>query len=260
MTQLQLRRRAAVPLAVAAVVLAVIAIAATVAPGGPGGDAGPSASGTIQPVGSAPDETEPTHHARPRDAQIEPEPAPGPTAVGGEPWDQAASVACAGRVEEGLHEVAQLARDGGTTSFWSAGRRWAVCDHEPDGSEPLVTTGGSPRAGFTDDSWRLRSTKQTSSGGVRFLAGGRLPWPVQELTYDFPDGHVERARFVRSADGSDDTWWVLTRSVAADEVRGLAGAPAALTVSLVGGAAEAFRLPWRDATCVEEGFVCASVE
>lgn len=190
----------------------------------------------------------------PSEPQIGPEPTAGPTPVGGLPWDDSVSRTCAGTLGPVYTEVAQTADEIGTTSFWVAGDRWASCDVLRDSAaEPaVVKSHDGAGSGFDARSLLVSSTvvpgQGGGSGGVRFTAGGPLPWPVQEISYRFPDGHVEQARFVRSVDGGE-VWWAVaytategalvdpgTRSADLDPV----------TVSILGAAAEAFRLPWED--------------
>ena len=218
----------------------------------------------------------PSHTSTPTDSgpDIEPDLPPGetpaPTPVGGRPWNTAVSDACAtavtGEAGNGLQEVAQTADDGGVISFWSAGDRWVVCDmltgadcadgadgaDDADGAEPvLVASSDGDRDRLDKASLSLSSTPVTDGHGettaVRFAAGGLLPFPLLELTYTFPDGHTEEARFVRSDDGSGDTWWSVTYTA----TEGVLVDPTAdpkeldpLEVSIVGGGAEAFLVPW----------------
>ena len=203
----------------------------------------------------------------PSGAVIDPEPAPGetpaPTPVGGRPWDAEVTAACeqalAGQDGAGEdwagQEVAQTANDGGVTSFWADGTRWVLCDRllGADAPPPVLVVSGPPDAGLSGRALLLGSTLVSGADGepaaVRLVAGGRLPWPVAEIGYAFPDGHTENAAFVRSDDGAADTWWSVTYT-ATDGVLvdpGDEADLAPLVVSVVGGAAEAFRLPWDEA-------------
>lgn len=188
--------------------------------------------------------------------QIGPEPTAGPTPVGGLPWDDAVSRTCAEAVGPAYTEAAQTADETGTTSFWVAGDRWASCDvlrgagAEPAAEPAVVESSTGAGSGFDAPSLSVSSTVVPGEGGgsagVRFTAGGRLPWPVQEIRYTFPDGHAEQARFVRSVDG-DAVWWAVAYT-ATDGVLVDPGTRSAdldpVTVSILGAAAEAFRLPW----------------
>lgn len=192
------------------------------------------------------------------DAQIDPMPSGGSTPVGGQPWNGDASAKCEQAVGPGYTEMAQTSDAAGVTSFWSGGRRHAVCDvvlAPADDGEPAVTVSPSRRAapaGFDEGRLSLSTAVVGPEAGpdaVRFVAGGLLPWPVEEISYTFPDGHVEQARFVASEDGSGDTWWVVAYtatdgplvdpSTTSDELE-------PVSISIVGAAAEAFRLPWED--------------
>jgi hypothetical protein len=187
------------------------------------------------------------------DPQIDPMPTDGETPSGGEPWDANATERCGAAVAAGLTQVAQSADDSGVTTFWSDGARWAVCDLVA-GTEPTVLAGvNKARAGFDEQTLSVATTALLASGGageaVRVVAGGRLPWPVQEISYTFPDGHTEEARFVTGVDDAGEGWWTVTYT-ATDGVLVDPDADAAgldpVTISVVGAAAEAFRLPWED--------------
>lgn len=216
-------------------------------------------SPTAKPTDSGPD----------IDPDLPPGETPAPTPVGGLPWDTAVSDACATAVVDeagnGLQEVAQTADDGGVISFWSAGRQWVACDmltgtdatggtDAADGAQPvLVASSDGGREHFDKASLSLSSTPVTDADGettaVRFAAAGLLPFPLLELTYTFPDGHTEEARFVRSDDGSGDTWWSVTYTPTDGVLVDPAGDPTELdplTISIVGGGAEAFRVPWAE--------------
>ncbi len=201
----------------------------------------------------------------PGDVQIDPEPPPGqspaPTPVGGQPWDAGVTSVCAQALTNegitGLDQVAQTADGHGVTSFWAAGKRSVVCDALTGVDAPppvLLRSAPGSQRGFDDATLGLASTVVTGPDGevsaIRYVAGGRLPWPVQEIGYTFPDRHTERARFVRSGNRSADTWWSVTYT--AED--GLLVAPDTdpadlepLVVAVTGGAAEAFRLPWDEA-------------
>ncbi|HET6626043.1 MAG TPA: hypothetical protein VFG63_06605 [Nocardioidaceae bacterium] len=202
---------------------------------------------------------------------IEPDLPPGqsPAAspLGGQPWDATVSAACAETLESqagsaDLEQVAQTAHDGGVTSFWERGTRWVVCDALTGADAPppvLIASHRRARLGFDGRALALASTAVTGPDGevsaVRYVAAGRLPWPVQEITYTFPDGHTERARFVRSENGPD-TWWAVSYTAEDGILVDPDTDPAdlePLVVSVVGGAAEAFRLPWDQARTPTEG-------
>jgi hypothetical protein len=200
-------------------------------------------------AGSAADRT-----ASAPDLQIDPMPSDGQTPSGGEPWDATATERCASAVAPGLTQVAQSADGSGVTTFWTEGPRWAVCDHVA-GTEPTVLAGvAKAREGFDEQALSVATTAvPAGSGGgddaLRVVAGGRLPWPVQEISYTFPDGHTEDARFVSGVDAVGNGWWAVTYTVTdgvlvAPEAEAAALEP--VTISVVGAAAEAFRLPWED--------------
>jgi hypothetical protein len=187
------------------------------------------------------------------DPQIDPMPTDGKTPSGGEPWDAAATEQCGAAVGTGLVQVAQSADGSGVTTFWAEGTRWAVCDLVA-GTEPTVLAGAATAgAGFDEQALSVATTAVPAAAGageaVRVVAGGRLPWPVQEISYTFPDGHVEEARFVAGTDAAGDGWWTVTYTatdgVLVDPETEVAELDP-VTISVVGAAAEAFRLPWED--------------
>lgn len=164
----------------------------------------------------------------------------------------------------GLQEVAQTANDGGVTSFWMAGKKSVACDAlgGQDAPTPALLASG-PRASLDERALGLSTTVVTDSNGattaVRFAAGGKLPWPVYEMTYVFPDGHSENATFVRSDDGSGDTWWSVSYTATDGVLVDPDTDPAKLeplTISIIAGAAQAFRRPWDEATCAQTNFTC----
>ena len=196
------------------------------------------------------------------DPQIAPEPGGTPTPVGGRPWDDGVSRECArsvpGGAAGGMTEVAQTADGAGVTSFWSGAAEVAVCDvlQDPDSDEVLSLTMNTARRdaprGFDEDRLSLSTLvvgPETDPSAVRFVAGGLLPWPVEQISYTFPDGHTAEAQFVSSVDGSDETWWVVAYTATDGPLVDPTTTTAELepvTISIVGAAAEAFRLPWED--------------
>lgn len=180
------------------------------------------------------------------DAQIDPTPSAGQTPVGGAPWDQEASEACAAAVGEGLTQVAQSADEHGVTTFWASGRRWTVCDVAAGGSQPALIGPRRGATGFDERSLALTSTR-LDDGAVRYVAAGRLPWPVQEIGYTLPDDTLAQARFVTSEDDPDVAWWVVAHTAVDGPLADGAqtGLPP-VTITVTGGAAEAFRVPWED--------------
>ena len=197
------------------------------------------------------------------EAEIDPGPVdPGATPVGGEPWKTEVSAVCAGAVAAeggvGFDEVAQTSDGGAVASFWASGGRSVVCDvlTADDGTTvtTLVPSGANGSRGFDERALLLGSSVVRGEDGsptaVRYVAGGRLPWRVDELGYAFPDGRRARAVFVESTDGSGDVWWSVGYTATEGPLADPATDPAdvdPLTVSVVGAAAEAFRLSWGDA-------------
>jgi hypothetical protein len=118
-------------------------------------------------------------------------------------------------------------------------------------AEPVLIESRAGRAGFDEQSLALTSAVVSDGDdpAVRFVAAGLLPWPVDEVGYTFPDGHTETARFVSSQDASEQTWWAVTYTATdgplVDPETDAADLDPA-TISIVGAAAEAFRLPWED--------------
>lgn len=235
--------RAGGVLAVVAV-LAAVTLGACAAPADEPARAVLAGSETSGEASPTPTQTDPQ-----TDPQIGPAPE-GETPSGGEPWDDAATAACAGRVADSFSQVAQTADDLGVTSFWVAGDEWVACDVVA-GEEPvLIASAGAP-AGFDERSLELTRTVLTGTDdpAVRFVAAGRLPWPVAELSYAFPDGHTEPARFVTGKGAAGEAWWVVAHTATEGVLADPGTDPADLgpvTVSVVGEAAEAFRFRWED--------------
>jgi hypothetical protein len=206
-------------------------------------------------AGSATDEESATSGSSAEEPQIEPVPTDQMTPSGGPPWDAEATAACEAVVGRGLTQVAQSPDDSGTTTFWAKGRQWVACDVTAGaaGGKPalLASTDGAADTGFDPHSLALSTTVVPGSDGsrVRLVAAGRAPWRVDEISYTFPDGHTEQARFATSEDDSQEVWWSVTymptEGVLVDPDTEADLGP--VTVSVVGAAAEAFRLPWEDA-------------
>lgn len=212
----------------------------------------------------------PTSSPDPSDAVIDPGPgeSPAPTPIGGQPWDVDVSAACEQELAEqqmpAVQEVAQTANDGGVTSFWAAGKKWVVCDGlvGQDVPAPALLVSG-PNPSLETKELGLSTTVVTDPDGevaaVRFAAGGKLPWPVYKMTYTFPDGHTEEARFVRSDDGSADTWWSVSYTATEGVLLDQDANPADLEplgISIIAGAAQGFRLPWDEVDCAQANFTC----
>ena len=229
-------------------VLAVVVLAGAVGFGGCGAPAHDGA-GTAVLSGSESSTASP-----PASPEIAPEPAIGVTPVGGRPWDAAVSVACGGELGAAFTERAQTRDDVGVTSIWTAGERWVLCDvvetGDGDVAPLLIRSAGLPE-GFDERSLAV-STAPLEDGRVRLLAGGRLPWPVEQIAYTFPDGHTERARFVAGEGTAGQTWWVVTHTPSDGPLADPAGPAASAaelgpaTISVMGPAAEAFRVPWEE--------------
>jgi hypothetical protein len=182
-----------------------------------------------------------------QEPQITPEPTGGPTPVAGRPWDAALSRTCQDAVGAGFAQQAQSADGGGTTTFWSRGRDWRVCDVAAAArAEPTVFGPDDHRGrglGVRDLAISTsRTTADGAPGTTRLVAGGLLPWSVDEIRFELPEGESASARFVIGADDPGRTWWVMTHTAPR---AALADDDAPVTVSVVGGAAEAFRVPWR---------------
>ena len=250
---------------------AVLGVLAVGACGAPADDArgadravltGADTPTSATPTTPVPTAQAPTDEGPAIDPELPPGQSPAPTPTGGQPWNADVSVACDQELTDeghaGLSEVAQTADDHGVTSFWASGRRWAVCDMVTgaDAASPVLVSAGSgtneglERSAFTLTRTGVPGTDGVAAG-VRFVVGGPLPFPVQELTYRFPDRHTEHARFVRSDDGSTDTWWAVAYTVTDGVLVDPGTDPEQLeplVVSVVGGAAEAFVLPWPGAS------------
>ncbi len=183
--------------------------------------------------------------------EIAPAPGEGETPVGGEPWDAAVTEACRAAVGRSYTEVAQSPDAVGVTSFWTRGRKWAACDVVGE-DDPVVVESTKGRPGFDERSLALTTTVVSGGGeepAVRFVAGGQLPWPVDEISYTFPDGSTEAARFVTSEDDADRTFWAVTHTATDGPLVDPETEAADLdpvTIAIVGPAAEAFRLPWEE--------------
>jgi len=203
---------------------------------------------------------------------IDPGPAPDaqPTPIGGQPWDADATDACqtelAQKAMTGFQEVAQSANDGGVTSFWAAGKKWVACDTLVGTNAPdpgLLEPVPGPPTMLDGKDLGLSTTVVTDPDGrvtaVRFAAGGKLPLSVYEMTYEFPDGHSEKAEFVRSDDGSDDFWWSVSYTASKGVLLDQDTDPTdlkPLTVSVISGSAWAVRLPWNEVVCAQTNFTC----
>lgn len=203
---------------------------------------------------------------------IDPGPGPDaePTPIGGRPWNADVTDACqqelAAQGIAGLEEVAQTANDGGMTSFWAAGKNWVVCDSLEGKDAPtpaLLEPIQGPPPSLDGKDLALATTVVKNAAGevtaVRFAAGGKLRWPVYEMTYEFPDGHSEKAAFVRSDDGSDDFWWSVSYTATDGVLLDQDTDPADLKplyVSVISGPAWATGLPWQEAVCAQTNFSC----
>ena len=208
---------------------------------------------------------------------IDPGPGPDaePTPIGGQPWDVDVTDACQKELARqelaqvgtaGFQEVAQNANDGGVTSFWAAGKNWVVCDSLEGADAPtpaLLESIAGPTPTLDVKEVGLSRTVVTDSDGevtaVRFAAGGKLRSPVYEMTYEFPDGHTEKAGFVGSDDGSDDFWWSVSYTATKGVLLDPDTDPAdlkPLSISVISGPAWAARLPWDDVVCAQTNFTC----
>lgn len=228
-------------LAVGAVVV-LLALGACATPAEPGKATLTGAETTAAETRGGAESTQP---------EIGPAPTAGETPVGGRPWDSAASEACQAALGQQHTQTAQSSDGTGVTSFWTSGNRGVVCDVAGD-EAPISIETGKPRAGFDEAALAVTTTALSSGSepAVRFVAGGRLPWPVQEISYTFPDGHTETARFVAGEDDPDVTWWAVTYTATEGPLVDPSTSAADLdpvTISIVGAAAEAYRLPWEEA-------------
>lgn len=185
--------------------------------------------------------------------QIDPAPTDGHTPSGGRPWDATATATCADAVGQGFAQVAQTPDESGVTTFWIKGRHWVACDVPAveDAVPTILEPAPGWRAGFDERSVAVSTAavEGAAADAVRVVAAGRLPWPVQEIGYTFPDGHIEQARFVSSEASAEEAWWAVAYTPTEGEVAVPDAAAADLgpvTISVVGGAAEAFRVEWED--------------
>lgn len=189
------------------------------------------------------------------DAQIDPGPSGAQPPVGGRPWDRGVSDVCAARLGTAWTQVAQSVDEAGMTTFWIgeggavARDEWALCD-VVDGSALVLRPAPGAGPGFDEGSLGVATAPLEADGGRlrgrRVVAGGPLPWRVDELAYRFPDGHESSARFVASADDPDQVWWVVTHTPTSGVLVEHADAEGPVLVSVVGAAAEAFRFSWRE--------------
>lgn len=235
-------------------------------------DPGAGQGGPRAALAGAPSESPEASPTSDLSVQIDPGPGPdaAPTPVGGQPWDADVTDACqeelAAQSMADFQEVAQTANDGGVTSFWVAGRKWVVCDSlvGPDAPTPaLLESIAGPTTTLDGKEVGLSTTVVTDPDGevtaVRFAAGGKLRWPVYEMTYTFPDGHTEKAKFVRSDDDPNGFWWSVSYTAADGVLVDPETDPAdlkPLEVTVVAGAAWAARLPWAQANCAQTNFTC----
>lgn len=191
-------------------------------------------------------ETESSASAQPPsgEPQIAPEPSGGPTPSGGRPWDDSVTSTCVDLVGRAFRQVAQSEDDGGVTSFWVSGRDWRLCDVAASGAAPTVFgPAGHGAHGFDEATLAIAATPLGVD--TRLVAGGRLPWPVDEIRYDLPDGSSAAARFVTGQGADESTWWVMTHTLS-DDVLGSEDGGGQVTISVTGAAAEAWRLPWAE--------------
>jgi hypothetical protein len=180
--------------------------------------------------------------------QIDPGPTGARTPVGGRPWEQEAAQRCGEAVGPRFEQVAQSRDRHGVTTFWVDGEDWRLCD-VADG-DPLtrpVVLGPVPGPdGFDVGSLGVRTTPvEGRQGSVRVVAGGELPWRVDELTYRFPGRREVRARFVASEEDASRVFWVVTHTPSSGPLVDGPRRRGEVLISVVGAAAEGFRVPWR---------------
>ncbi len=158
-----------------------------------------------------------------------------------------------GRVLAGAHLAVTFPADdtGGETTMWVAGESYALCDvragttvvHKPvsmttaDGVAPYQVSSVYPR---TEDGFR---TVQ--------VAGGLVPEgaAAYDVSYTFPDGHIERA--TTTSDDQGRTWWRMVYSYAGEPDP----TPIRVTVSYSGAQQEYSLKPGVD-TCAQANETC----
>ena len=124
----------------------------------------------------------------------------------GEPVD-----ACEPEVRQQLEdaeEVIDFPSAKGTTTYWVAGDRYVLCDDSggkatTHRAAPLAPP-DEPTAGDLRFSSKVLTMDQDQMV-VAFVAGGLLPERVEDITYEWPGGHVETADVETDAEGR--RWW-----------------------------------------------------
>jgi hypothetical protein len=167
---------------------------------------------------------------------------------------------CRAEVHEQLPRADQVAASG-DVSFWSAGGRWVLCYRGP-----AVTTVHHPAAlaGTAGPARRFAFSTDLADSATAppatLVAGGPLGPADAQISYTFPDGHVQDAVVVDGNDGR--RWWVMTyvarQGVLADPDTNWGRlAPVLVRVEHVDGTpAEQYRLDWQESGCAQANHGC----
>ena len=147
--------------------------------------------------------------------------------------------------------------DGGTTTFWVKGDRFVLCDERSGTTtvhHPLPLT---PVEGV--ETYRVSSIYAPAKGGgftTSRVAGGVVPdgAPAYDVTYRFPDGHVEPA--TTTVDPQGRVWWRMVYTYHEDSgVNEMDQAPIRVTVSY-SGVQNTYDLQWGIDTCAQANHGC----
>jgi len=255
------RRAWLLPLAAAAAVAAVAGgTALVVAVDGEEGSSGPTAPGLSSdppPLDTPTDEPTADPTAEPTDEPTaEPTVAATADPTGGTPTAECVREA-RGVLPDGV-PVATLEDPRGTTTFFfAAPGRYTLCDTHGGRAtvhHPRSTAGGGDRDPF-------EVSTLFHDGGLTFVAGGLVPDGAlaYDLTYRFPDGHLERSTTFEAGD-HDLRWWVVEYTategvLVAPGTNQLDLDPIEVTLSL-SGTQETHELRWALDTCAQANHGC----
>jgi hypothetical protein len=146
--------------------------------------------------------------------------------------------------------------DGGTTTFWLKGDRFVLCDERAGTTTVHKPLPMRPVEGV--QTYRVSSLFARAKGGgfttIR-VAGGVVPAGIMayDVSYTFPDGHVEPATTTVDPDGR--TWWRMVYAYHDDGGNEMNDSPIRVTVSY-SGAQYGYDLQWGVDTCAQANHGC----